>query len=238
MNTEQVYHYVYRITNVVLKKHYYGKRTSKVFPKEDLGIKYFSSSSDKWFIEDQKLQPQNYRYKVVRLFCTEKEAIAHEVKLHNKFDVGRNPRFFNKAIQRNNKTYFFNSKLSEEHKQKIRLSRLNKPRSEETKAKLRLANLGKKASKEAKLKMSVSRIGVPINVDRHGNKNPNAKLANIYNRHTNELIAEKVIIAEWCKLNGLDNSGMSKCAKSDKTKPHSKDNRLYYKDFYANYIEP
>lgn len=38
MSTEQVYHYVYRITNIVENKHYYGKRSSKkVKPLDDLG---------------------------------------------------------------------------------------------------------------------------------------------------------------------------------------------------------
>lgn len=40
------YHYVYRITNKVENKHYYGSRSSNVPPIEDIGKKYFSSSSD------------------------------------------------------------------------------------------------------------------------------------------------------------------------------------------------
>ncbi len=49
------YHYVYRITNTVLRKHYYGSRTSKIRPNLDLGVIYFSSSTDKNFLKDQKL---------------------------------------------------------------------------------------------------------------------------------------------------------------------------------------
>lgn len=37
------FHYVYRITNLVEGKHYYGVRSSKVSPFNDLGTKYFSS---------------------------------------------------------------------------------------------------------------------------------------------------------------------------------------------------
>ena len=44
-------YYVYRITNVVEKKHYYGKRKTKKFPKNDLGYSYLSSSTDKEFIK-------------------------------------------------------------------------------------------------------------------------------------------------------------------------------------------
>lgn len=94
-----MYYYVYRITNTSIKKHYYGKRTSKIPPRADLGIRYFSSSSDKAFITDQKINPQNYRYKIVAVYTTAEKASEKEVKLHNKFDVGVNPSFYNKAKQ-------------------------------------------------------------------------------------------------------------------------------------------
>lgn len=37
------FHYVYRITNLLENKHYYGSRSSKEL---DIGIKYFTSSKD------------------------------------------------------------------------------------------------------------------------------------------------------------------------------------------------
>lgn len=92
-------HYVYRITNKVTKLHYYGKRSCTCDPKLDLGIKYFSSSKDKAFIADQKINTNNYKYKVIKKFNTAKEAIEYEIKLHNKFNVGINPKFYNKAKQ-------------------------------------------------------------------------------------------------------------------------------------------
>ena len=49
------FHYTYRITNIILNLHYYGTRTStNRTPFEDIGIYYFSSSTDKGFIIDQK----------------------------------------------------------------------------------------------------------------------------------------------------------------------------------------
>ena len=99
MSSKSIYHYVYRITNLVEGKHYYGKRSSRVLPDQDIGIKYFSSSSDKQFIQDQKQNPQNYKYKIVARFDTAKEAINMEIRLHEIFDVGRNPKFYNKAKQ-------------------------------------------------------------------------------------------------------------------------------------------
>lgn len=93
------YHYVYRITNIVLNKHYYGSRSSKVRPEDDLGIVYFSSSKDKDFIKNQKYNKQNYFYKVIRIFNSRKDATTFEIKLHEKFDVGNNEYFYNRAKQ-------------------------------------------------------------------------------------------------------------------------------------------
>ena len=39
MKKEYIHNYVYRITNIVDNKHYYGVRTSKnISPKEDIGV--------------------------------------------------------------------------------------------------------------------------------------------------------------------------------------------------------
>jgi len=93
-----LYHYTYRITNIILNKHYYGASTSKnCLPIKDLGIKYFSSSLNKEFINDQKENPQNYKYKIIKISNTRKEAMELEIKLHNKFDVGINDSFYNRA---------------------------------------------------------------------------------------------------------------------------------------------
>lgn len=93
------YHYVYRITNKLLGKHYYGVRTSKLEPHADLGIRYLSSSRDKAFIDDQKKNKDNYRYKVICCFKDRKKAVIFEMKLHSLFDVGRNPNFYNRSKQ-------------------------------------------------------------------------------------------------------------------------------------------
>lgn len=84
-----------------LGKYYYGVRTSKddVKPKDDIGIRYFSSSRDKWFMSDQQLNPQDYKYKVIRISETRELAIQLEIDLQERFDAGVNPKFFNKIIQ-------------------------------------------------------------------------------------------------------------------------------------------
>lgn len=94
---KQKFHYVYRITNLTTETHYYGSRTSKIEPIHDLGIHYFSSSSDKEFITDQINNPTNYKYIIIRLFDTRKEAMLFESHLHKKFNVAHNTKFYNKS---------------------------------------------------------------------------------------------------------------------------------------------
>ncbi len=106
MSTEQVYHYVYRITNTLIKKHYYGVRSSSIEPKEDLGKQYFSSSCDANFIKDQKDSSQNYRYKVVFICTSRNQANELEINLHAKFNVAINPSFYNKANSTSSKFFY------------------------------------------------------------------------------------------------------------------------------------
>jgi hypothetical protein len=158
-----IYHYVYRITNIILNKHYYGKRSTDTIPQNDLGIKYFSSSGDKDFIKDQTDNPQNYKYKIIYIFDNSKSALLMEIKLHNKFDVGFNESFYNKAKQTSIgfDTTGIKFNLSEEQKQKIGNKHKGKKLSEETKQKLSIANKGKKLSEEHKQKLLIANKGKP-----------------------------------------------------------------------------
>lgn len=89
---------VYRITNVACNKHYYGyKSCGNVDPKQILGKTYFSSSSNKEFIREQKEHPERFKYKVVAKFNTRKEAMIYECRLHSRFDVAHNDTFYNIA---------------------------------------------------------------------------------------------------------------------------------------------
>jgi hypothetical protein len=86
-----------RITNLVEGKHYYGVRSSKVSPFDDIGSKYYGSPCrNAWLKQDQKDNPSNYKYKILRCFSTRKEAYARESNVHHKFDVVRNQdKFYN-----------------------------------------------------------------------------------------------------------------------------------------------
>ena len=91
------YHYTYRITNIKEGMYYYGVHSCDCLPKEDIGVQYFSSSKNKEFIQDQKQNPENYKYKVLNTFSTRQEANKHEQFLHKKFNVRAHEKFYNKC---------------------------------------------------------------------------------------------------------------------------------------------
>lgn len=228
MDTCRVYHYVYRITNKVTNKHYYGKRSSKkVKPVDDLGKRYFSSSTDKSFIQDQKDNPQNYKYKIVSLHSTAAEAIKKEIKLHCKFDVGVNLRFYNKVKQTSVGFDMTGCARPQKAKQGIKVDKRKLPRTEESKKLISLLLKGIKRTDLQKINYSISK---------QGDKHPKAKLANIYEYGTNKLIASNIIISEWCRHNGYDRNGLLQTIKGDITLPPSRTNRCKYKNMYARYV--
>ena len=168
-NIDNRFYYVYRITNIKLNKHYYGSRATTLNPEDDLGIKYFSSSKDKEFKQDQKDNPQNYKYKVIKTFNNSAESQIFESYLHQYFDVKLHESFYNKANQRPfgyDRTGIPTSKLqkqkaSETHKgkkpskeiaDKISKTRneWSEERKEEYSRKQRESHIGKKLSKNHK----------------------------------------------------------------------------------------
>lgn len=153
------YHYVYRITNKLLNKHYYGDRSCDCHPSEDLGKKYFSSFSEKWFKQDQKTNSQNYKYKIIRIFETSRQDAKNlEIKLHRKFDVKNNPNFINKANQLTTGFCTSGTSLSETHKKKISIAFKGRKDSDETRKKKSESLKGRKITWGDKL--SVARKGV------------------------------------------------------------------------------
>lgn len=168
------YHYVYRITNLFSAKHYYGSRSSNVLPENDLGVKYFSSSHDKSFLAEQKNNPSQFRYKIIKKCNTRDEALAYEIKLHNKFQVDVNDKFYNKSKQTSTGFTYDSTGyvFTDEHRKKLsEAQRKRPPISEETRKKLSNAMIGKnnpmhgktgdenpfygkKHSQESKIKMS------------------------------------------------------------------------------------
>lgn len=90
------YHYVYQITEKSSNKKYIGVRTSEVSPEFDLGIFYFSSSSDMDFIKNQRNKPQDYIYEVLSIFDNRECANLEEERLHEINQVDSNPEYINR----------------------------------------------------------------------------------------------------------------------------------------------
>lgn len=171
-------HYVYRITNKITKLHYYGKRSCVCDPKLDLGIKYFSSSKDKAFILDQKMNTSSYKYKIIKKFSTSEEAIEYEIKLHNKFNVGINPKFYNRAKQTALKFSTVGKAVVKDFQGNNLQVDVNDPRintkeligvnngfhhSEKTKTQLSIAHTGKTFTEEHRRNLSIARKGKKVN---------------------------------------------------------------------------
>lgn len=154
------YHYVYRITNIVENKHYYGSRTSgSVIPSNDIGIKYFSSSTDKEFMDDQFINPDNYKYKVVSIFDNRLDAIELESKLHFRFDVGNNPNFYNKINQTTIAIDFTGRSHTDDAKIKIGIASKERGISDKAKANLKWYSKNRVRTEEERLKMSIAKKG-------------------------------------------------------------------------------
>ena len=160
------YHYTYRITNVKEGMYYYGVHSCDCLPKEDIGIKYWSSSKRDCFVDHQKQNPEQYKYKVIKIFGTRIEAVEHEMFLHYKFDVKIHEKFYNDSNQTS--TGFDTTGKSPSKETRAKMSKnssgilnpmFGKPKSEETKEKLRQANLGKKLTDETKQKISKANTG-------------------------------------------------------------------------------
>lgn len=218
MSTEQVYHYVYRITNIIENKHYYGKRTSKIEPKLDLGIKYFSSSSNKEFINDQKSNRHSYKYKIVSYHSSSSEAISKEIKLHSKFNVGVSSNFYSKVKQTFKGFDATGMQPSAETRSKLSKANLGKTS----------WNFGKKLSPEIKANMSKAQSGL---------NHSRAKTVNIYRYCDNVMIAEKVCITVWAGENGYNRGHLTATTKADITIPPSSSNRCHHKGIYAVYTD-
>jgi len=152
---------------------YIGKRECKCLPEED--INYFGSYRDKTFNPTEKI--------ILGIFASRKEAMDAEIKLHNFYEVHKNPHFANRAkatstgfyvcmegednpmtAMKGEKSPFYGKKLSEETKKKLSQSRKNRVFTEESKklisekAKGRVApNKGKPHSEETKQKIREKR---------------------------------------------------------------------------------
>ncbi len=216
MSTAKVYHYVYRITNTLENKHYYGKRSSKIEPKLDLGIRYFSSSTDKEFIEDQKINPDSYEYIIVVECTSSEEALEFEVYLHSYYSVGSNPLFYNKVQQTSTK-FDSSSLYTEEYRKHLSEKMSNKGN----------PMYGKLHSNSTKVKIKNALLGL---------NSPRCKPVNIYEYGTDKLLYSNVVLNSWCKEFGYLQSRLLLTTRCNRSAPGSRSNVRHHKGIYAEYL--
>lgn len=172
-------HYVYLLEDrapTTDKKYYIGVRSCRCKIGED---PYLGSSTI--MTEDEKSRCNKI---ILKRFSTRESAIGYEIYLHELFDVGNNPTFYNMVKQKSvgfdmpstmqNKAIMekraksiskalTGKKLSEETKIKIGLKQkgntnmLGKTHSERTKAKISKSKQGQKHTMEARSKISASK---------------------------------------------------------------------------------
>lgn len=217
-NTKYVdgkYYYVYRITNKSTKRHYYGSRVCNRNPKEDLGVTYFSSSYDKEFITEQKVNAENFKYKIVKACISNVDKQLFESYLHNKFDVGVNASFYNMVKQTvegfdcTGHKFNLGRKLTEETKAKLRVTSSNRIVSESTKERQKLVALSR--TKEENLLRGVAHKGKKISEhtrellckNNAGAGNPSAKTITVFDSKDRVVLISKGTFKKDCEVNNF-----------------------------------
>lgn len=89
-------YYVYRVTNLITQKYYYGTRIQKENDILDDFWSYCTSSCEK---ENIKLNKHEYTVKIIKKFDNYNDCVLYEAFLHQLFRVNKNCKFFNKAMQ-------------------------------------------------------------------------------------------------------------------------------------------
>jgi hypothetical protein len=155
------------------KKFYIGVRSCKSTPEEDF---YFGSCKPlkSWIAKNGHDQVEKI---ILALWPSRKEAVSHEILLHDCFNVSHNKEFWNKVKQTTTKfdttgisPWNKGGSLSPEHIEKMRIralgntNRRGSKHTEEAKEKNRLAHIGKAYhttphSEETKRKISLANKG-------------------------------------------------------------------------------
>ena len=146
------YYYTYLLRHKLDGRLYIGSRGCNCLPEEDTA--YMSSS---------KAVTKEYlalcAKRIIRVFKTRIDALEHEIRLHNMFDVAVNPKFFNASKQTSIK--FDRTGVPMSDKQKERISKANKISCNrpEVKERYRQAKLGTKVSDATKQKLRELNLG-------------------------------------------------------------------------------
>lgn len=136
-----MHHYTYKIM-YSNSKYYIGCRSCECLPEEDTQYVGSSKYTPNDLVESKE---------ILGVFDTREEAIKHEIKLHEEFDVGKNESYYNKSKQTSTKFDTSGVKLNRtpEHNQKIREALTGRKRSPEECAAMSKALKGIKRGTQA-----------------------------------------------------------------------------------------
>ena len=171
-------HYTYLITNTTNQMKYIGVRSCSCLPENDSD--YMGSS--KLLNEAMEIEPESFVKTIIDTFPTRKNANADEQRLHEMYDVARNPEFYNLCIApmgfcmsgrersaetrqkisestSGEKSYWFGKTHSPETRKKLSEANMGKKHSPETRQKISEGNIGKKCSPETRKKLSEAHSG-------------------------------------------------------------------------------
>lgn len=138
-----MYHYTYLLRHNTTNLLYIGVRSSHVKPHLDSSYRSSSKAVSREFL-------LNCRKSILKQFSTREEANTHEIYLHAKFNVAKNPKFFNRANATSELFTLAGTLLTDTHKQRISQANKVSCNTPEVKEKYRQAKLGTKVSAHTK----------------------------------------------------------------------------------------
>jgi hypothetical protein len=201
-------HYVYLLQNRINGMCYIGVRSCKgtIWNDNYMGSSTVMTQEDK----------DNCNKIILARFDNRKDAATYEIEMHNKFDVGRNPLFYNRAKQT---SIWFDStgvsaNFSEEHKEFLRKKRKeynqthgNPGRSHDPEVKEKLSAAGKAYysththnSKGKKLSEEHKKA---IGEGLKGNIHPESTKEKIRNTHRANATKHKGFVPWWYEVDGV-----------------------------------
>ena len=212
-------YYVYKITNLTNNMYYIGSRQSNCDPKDDLGIKYFSSSSNKNFITEQRKNPGGFKYEILSVHKSRMEAFEEEARIQTELRCLEDDLCYNKSINHVSFTnYNKTHKCTKETKEKISKARKEYYKTHDTwnkgykypeefckklsklrKGKPQPWQKGKKCSDEAKKKISE---GLKKYYKTHDNPRKGYHMSEEEKKHQSELRKGKT----WEEMYGTEKS--------------------------------
>lgn len=156
-----MYHYTYRLTltnNTDSRKYYIGARSCNKYPTQDTNYLGSCKSLLAWFKEHGYAGVVK---EILAIYSDRKDAIEHEINLHNHFDVAQNNEFWNKAKQTSIGFDTTGTRLSEEVKKQKSILFKNLVRTAEHRQNISNALKGKPRTKEHCLALSNAKKGKP-----------------------------------------------------------------------------